>query len=262
MKNYLRPYGYPPESRCVTMPEDPSRTSADHEARLPQLSPEHRSLLTDLRDLLLEANTRVNLTAVRDASAVEKLHFEDSLAALAAEPALATAQAAADLGCGAGFPLFPLAIALPGCRWIGIESVGKKCAFIQETAVKLGLRNVEALNGRAEDFGKHQGGSLRGQLDIVTARAVGPVAALCECGLPLLQPNGTLLLFKTESALKELDGAESSLADLGGSVLPEFRYRLAGDEQDRVILRIRKTGTGSDRYPRPAGVPFKKPLFG
>jgi len=233
-------------------------------AQLPfveQLTSEQQAVLARLAHLLLAANERTNLTAVRTLPDVFKLHFADSLAALKSEPKLLNARSAADLGSGAGFPLFPLAVALPECQWTAIESANKKCTFIRQTAAQLGLMNVTVEHGRAEDLGRAKSGILRDHFDFVTARAVGAISALCECGLPLLRAGGSLLLFKTENALRELKGSENKLRELGGELLPSFSYRLDGDEQDRLILRILKTAATPNQFPRVAGMPFKKPLF-
>ncbi|MGI8904956.1 MAG: 16S rRNA (guanine(527)-N(7))-methyltransferase RsmG [Candidatus Sumerlaeaceae bacterium] len=210
-----------------------------------------------LSHLLLEGQKRLNLTAIKEPAAIKRLHFLDSLAGLEAFPELMTVTHAADVGSGAGFPLLPLAILTPGCHWIALESVAKKARFIEETAQALGLTNVEARPLRAEDAARTE---LRGSQDVVTARAVGPVASLCEVGLPLLKPGGTLLLYKTETALAETAALQSSIAELGGTALPAYRYRLEGDLQQRVILRLCKTAETPEKYPRAAGVPFKKPL--
>jgi 16S rRNA (guanine527-N7)-methyltransferase len=213
--------------------------------------------LVRLGCLLLDSNRAVNLTAIATAAGVALLHFADSLAALDAEPGIAGECTAADIGSGAGFPALPLAIACPAARWTTIESVAKKCRFIERAAGELGIPNVEVLWARAEDVGRSP---LRAAFDYATARAVGPVASLCEVGLPLLRRGGTLLLFKTEAALAEADAARASIAKLGGEAREPHQYRLRGDTQDRLILRIAKVGDTPAKYPRPAGTPFRQPL--
>ena len=207
--------------------------------------------------LLLEANRDVNLTAIATAAGVALLHFADSLAVLNAEPGIGGECAAADIGSGAGFPALPLAIACPSARWTAIESVAKKCRFIERAVRELGVPNVQVACARAEDAGR---GDLRGAFDYATARAVGAVASLCEVGLPLLRRGGLLLLYKTESALAEMETARNAIAQLGGEPRDPYRYRLAGDTQDRAILRIEKLRDTPAKYPRAAGTPFKQPL--
>ena len=201
----------------------------------------------------------MNLTAIKDPALIAKLHFVDSLAGLRAHPQLPVATSAVDIGSGAGFPLLPLALLAPGVSWTALESVAKKARFIEETARELDMTNVHAAPMRAEDAAR---GDMRESVDVVSARAVGPVAALCEVGLPLLKPGGLLMLYKTESSVAEAEALSNTLAILGGTQESPYHYRLEGDQQDRVILRIRKTGTCSDKYPRRGGVPFNKPLVG
>lgn len=210
-----------------------------------------------LTGLLIEAQGRLNLTAVREPEAMAVAHFADSLAGLRAEPMLRAARRAADIGPGGGFPVLPLATMLPECHWYAIESVAKKCRFIEEAARAMELRNVTAECLRAEEAGR---GPLRHSLDVVTARAVGPVASLVEVGLPLLRAGGRLLLYKTEAAQGEWQAALPVLGCLGARPLEEFRYRFPGDRQERIILRAELVRPVPEKYPRANGVPFKKPL--
>jgi len=215
------------------------------------------TVLARFAGLVLAANARMNLTAITEPERMAVAHFADSLAALDAAPAeLAVAGRAADVGSGAGFPLVPLAVAVPECAWTGIESVGKKAAFLAQAASDLALGHVTALALRAEEAGRDP--VLRGAFDLVTARAVGPAASLLEVGLPLLREGGLLLLWKTASDAGPLDAVA---ALLGGRMEPPHAYRFAGDRQDRLILRIRKVAATPAAYPRRVGVPFKRPLL-
>lgn len=214
---------------------------------------------TILLKRLLEIQGRLNVTAVKEPEGIAVAHFADSLAGLDAEPALGEARGAADIGPGGGFPILPLATLLPQCSWSAIESVAKKCRFIEESARAMGLRNVTGECERAEEAGR---GALRGRLDVVTARAVGPVASLIEVGMPLLREGGHLLFYKTEAALDEWRAAQPVLKMLGGKALPEYRYRFEGDRQERVILRAERVGPVPEKYPRATGLPFNKPLGG
>lgn len=223
-----------------------------------RLPAEARAQLAHFRELLLISAERVNVTAIRNPDDVEIQHFADSLAALAAEPFIRDLKDAADIGSGGGLPLIPLAIALPDSQWTAIESVGKKCTFITSAAGELGISSrVSAFWGRAEELAQ---GDRRESFDLATARAVGPVVALCEVGLPLLRLGGRLLLYKTASAEQEWHDAAAVLQELGGNPLPEFRYRLPGDRQDRIIFRAEKIAPTPAKYPRAPGIPFKRPL--
>lgn len=206
---------------------------------------------------LLEQRGKLNLTAIHDPAVIAVSHFADSLISLQAWPELRSSQAAADIGPGGGFPLLPLAAALPDCHWHGIESVGKKCRFLQQTAQLMGLQNVTMHSERAEEAGR---GPLRGALDLVTARAVGPVTSLLEVSLPLLRPGGIVILYKTEGSFPEWEQALPVFPILQARALDPYRYQFSGDRQGRVLLRAQLTAPVPDTYPRAAGIPFHKPL--
>ena len=99
-------------------------------------------------DLLDDWNTRMNLTAIRERPAQITKHILDSLTLV---PWL-RGKRVADIGSGAGFPGIPLAIALPGVHFALVESVGKKCRFLEYVRETLALDNVEVVQSRAEAY--------------------------------------------------------------------------------------------------------------
>jgi 16S rRNA (guanine527-N7)-methyltransferase len=210
-----------------------------------------------LMEFLIEQNRTTNLTAIRDPDSIALLHFADSLAPLGLVPGMRDARHAADLGSGAGFPALPLAIAMPGCRWHAVESIAKKSRFTEEAARRIPVPNLTAVCARAETYAH---GAARESLDIVTSRAVGPLASLCELGVPLLREGGALLLYKTAASREEADAARNAIALLGAGLAAEHVYRLPGDQQDRILFEIRRTGPVPDKYPRSGAIPFKRPL--
>ena len=79
----------------------------------------------------------------------------------------------ADLGSGGGFPGLVLAVALPESRVNLVESVGRKCVFLERAAAAAGLHNVRVAQARAEDW------PAQAELsDLVTARALAPLPVL------------------------------------------------------------------------------------
>lgn len=225
------------------------------------LTPAMHQQLVELILLVVAAQQRLNVTAIREPLAMVRYHGADSLGLLEALPTADSLPAgefrAADLGTGGGFPLLPLAIARPDITWIGIESINKKVAFVEETARALGLTNVQMRAERAEDAGRSE---LRGALDLATARAVGPIASLLEVALPLLKIGGRVALYKTQAARAEWEACSEILARLGGRDAGERVYSLAEDDQDRVIFLAEKVSETPEEYPRRSGVPFRKPL--
>lgn len=111
-----------------------------------------------------------------------------------------------DIGSGAGLPGIPLAIARPDLRITLVEPLLRRTVFLSEFIEDVGLE-VTVVRGRAEQSGviKEAGGA-----DVVTSRAVAPLAKLAHWSLPLLRDHGRMLALKGTSAAEELerDGAE------------------------------------------------------
>lgn len=111
-----------------------------------------------------------------------------------------------DIGSGAGLPGIPLAIARPDLRITLVEPLLRRTIFLSEFIEEAGL-DVTVVLGRAEQSGviKEAGGA-----DVVTSRAVAPLAKLAHWSLPLLRDHGRMLALKGTSAAEELerDGAE------------------------------------------------------
>ena len=129
-------------------------------------------------------------TTVRDPARVLDDHLADALVALEL-PQLRAASSIADLGSGAGVPGLPLAIALPGARVALVESNGRKHAFIERALLMCGIANAEAVHSRAESWT-----AGRERQDIVTARALAPLAVVAEYAAPLLRIGGALVVWR------------------------------------------------------------------
>ncbi len=204
-----------------------------------------------LCELLLEANEKVNLTAVRDPAGVAVLHFADSLTAL---PFIPEGARTVDVGCGGGFPSLPLAIARPDITVVALDSTEKKLRFVADAARELGLDNLTTLYARAEEAGRDP--LYRETFDCAVARAVAPLDILAEFCLPLVRAGGRFVAMKSRSADAELTLARPVIEKLGGGVPEVRRLTLlspdAGREYDlsRVILVSGKRGTTPPEYPR------------
>lgn len=148
-------------------------------------------------DLLLEWNEKFNLTAITKPEEVWTKHFLDSLTVLEALPK--SAKKIIDIGSGAGFPGLPLAIVRPDLDITLLEATGKKVKFFGAVIKGLGLKNVRALHGRAED---KIGAS---QYDVVLARAVALLPVLWNYAYPLLKKGGALVAMKKQGGSKEID---------------------------------------------------------
>jgi 16S rRNA (guanine527-N7)-methyltransferase len=107
-----------------------------------------------------------------------------------------------DLGSGAGLPGLVLAIARPDVRWVLIEPMERRVAWLDEQVAALGLANVEVLRARGEDWRE---GPV---LDAVTARAVSALRTLIPLAAPLVRSGGELILLKGANAANEIAAAE------------------------------------------------------
>lgn len=139
----------------------------------------------------------------------------------------------ADIGTGGGMPGLVLAIVRPDARFLLIEPMERRCAWLGEQADRLGLDNVEVRRGRAEEF--H--GAV--EADQVTARAVTALRKLVPLAAPLLRPGGELLLLKGSSVEAEIAAAEKQLRRFGvhGIAVEELGVGLLA-ETTRVFRAI------------------------
>ncbi|MDO4733409.1 MAG: 16S rRNA (guanine(527)-N(7))-methyltransferase RsmG [Bacillota bacterium] len=206
-------------------------------------------------ELVQEANSKFNLTAITEREQAVEKHYLDSLLALELLDSLPGE--ICDLGSGGGFPGLVLAIARPERPITLVEATEKKCVFLEECAAELGLSQLQVVNARAEEAGRDP--ALRERFPLVTARALAALNVLCEYGLPLLAEGGTLLAYKGAGWEEEVAAAANAL-DLLNAGLGESRlYQLPGGDQ-RCLLRVEKRGPCPEKYPRRPGMPTKRPL--
>ncbi len=157
------------------------------------------SAIERLRADLVEANRSTNLTRITDADEFWLLHLADSLAVgMAARELMSESLAVADVGCGAGFPMLPLAWANRALTVTGIDGRGRKIDFVRRQIERMGLTKCRALTGRARELAREP--EHAGCYDAVLLRAVGtPGKMLRECrALP--RPGGKIIFYTTPSA--------------------------------------------------------------
>ena len=211
------------------------------------------------RDLLLEANATLNLTAVRDSVEIERRHIDESLAALRALESAGMLPGGAkviDVGSGGGLPGIPLAIARPDLSVTLLEATGKKAAFLERAAKDLQLGNVRVLAARAEEAAHDP--AEREAYDLATARAVAPLATLLELTLPFVRVGGALGAMKGSRAEEEIAAAGVALRRCGGG--PPSIVPLTADAAGVRLLIIGKGAPTPPDLPRRPGMPAKRPL--
>ncbi len=219
-------------------------------ATIPNLTDEACDKFVAYYDLLVDWNTRMNLTAITEPEEVVKKHFYDSLAAL---PYLENGAKIADVGTGAGFPAIPLLIMNPTLKITLVDSLQKRITFLEEVLKTLGL-SAECVHARAEDFGRDP--KVRGAFDATVSRAVASLPVLLELTVPLLKTGGRTYCYKGDVS-EELKTAKSALHLLHctAETVP-----LASDYGARTLVICTKNAPTPSTYPRKAGLPAKKPL--
>lgn len=209
------------------------------------------------RDLVIDRNTKVNLTAITDPKDFEIKHFVDSILA-AAFSGFKDAGNVIDIGTGAGFPGLPLAICFPDKQFVLVDSLNKRIRIINEIIDILDINNAIALHGRAEDLANKA--EHRDKYDICVSRAVAELSVLAEYCLPFVRTGGFFGAYKTLEALKELQNSNKALKQLGGCYHVATKVNLNGVETNHQILWIKKVSRTPAKFPRKAGMPSKEPL--
>lgn len=207
--------------------------------------------------LILEWNEKVNLTAITERDEFVKKHFIDSLCCIPHEE-YKEAETVIDVGTGAGFPGMPLAIVSPDKKFLLIDSLNKRIKILNEIIDELGLKNVEAVHGRAEELARNK--LYREQFDICVSRAVSRLSVLSEYCLPFVKKGGWLAAYKGPDADREIEDAHSALGKLGGKVIEMKNTEMTQFGISHRIVYIQKTMNTPKVYPRKAGTPEKKPL--
>ncbi len=209
--------------------------------------------------LLLDWNSRVNLTAITEYSDVMRKHFLDSLC-LVQLSNLDTNKIhrVIDVGTGAGFPGIPLKIIFPDVQLVLLDSLNKRIKFLEALTDELGLKAVTAVHGRAEEYGRKK--EYREQFDLCVSRAVANLAVLSEYCIPLVRTNGDFVAYKSGKIQEELKNSQKAIELLGGRIQEKVDFPIPETDIARSLVHIKKIRATSGKYPRKNGVPGKTPL--
>jgi 16S rRNA (guanine527-N7)-methyltransferase len=214
--------------------------------------------IDQLVSAFLAENEKINLSALRTPEACRIGNVLDSLAFLDIVERIGEPKTLLDVGTGGGFPLLPLALALPQSRLSGMDSTGKKIDAIARIAQALGIGNVMLSKARAEDAGHDK--AHREQYDVATARALAATATLAELLSPFVKIGGHVVLWKSMHAGEEIAAAQNALKLCKLDLAFTHTYALPGDFGERQLLVLKKTGPLPRMYPRENGMPGKMPL--
>lgn len=196
--------------------------------------------------IILETNKTMNLTRITEPAEMAHKHFLDSLAP-ARLGLLPERGAVLDVGSGAGFPGIPLAILRPELEWTLLDAQRKKVDFITMCVDRLGITNVRALQGRAEELSRTQ--DFHGKFDIVASRAVASLSVLLELCTGFCRLGGKFLAYKGAETQAETEEAKEAAKALGMRLLGIYDAAVAG--QSHWIVAYEKIKEAPAKYPRP-----------
>lgn len=192
-------------------------------------------------------NSAYNLVNTNERDEIIVRHILDSLAATEQIKALACERAAplgkdavaiADIGSGGGLPGIPLAAALPQYNFVLVERMSKRCAFLENAAAILGLKNVAVKNLELEK-------TPAASFDIATFRAFRPLDnKMLKSLLAVIKPGGFLAAYKArrEKILEEMGAlgyAEQDYKTIPLTV-PFLTDTNSGDDRERNLVVISK----------------------
>ena len=125
-------------------------------------------------------------------------------------PLLVSGHRIVDIGSGAGLPGIPLAISRPDCEFVLVEPLERRSVYLAEIIAALELTNCQVVRARADEAIDRCGGA-----DVVTSRAVAPLAKLASWSAPLLRVGGQLLALKGSSAAEEITRDRAAVTATG-----------------------------------------------
>ena len=205
------------------------------------LSEEQTDTLCAFGAAVVRQNQVMNLTAITEPTQVAKLHLLDSLSVLSALDL--RGKKLIDVGCGAGFPGVPLAIACPEAQVTLLDSLGKRITWLKEILPQLGIQ-AECVTARAEEAV----GSCRESYDIATSRAVARLNILLELLAPYVKVGGAVVALKGSAAKEELGECGDAIKKLG--LRQEAFLEFPVDGASHALIVLRKVVPTPKAYPR------------
>ncbi len=221
------------------------------------LTPGQREQFERYYELLVERNKVMNLTGITDYDEVNLKHFTDSLTIVRLND-MSKIYSMIDVGTGAGFPGIPIKIVFPHIKTALLDSLNKRLKFLNEVIEELGLKEIETLHGRAEDYAKKQ--EYRDKFELCVSRAVANLSTLSEYCLPFVKNGGSFVSYKSGESDEEIRQSETAVSILGGKIVKIDKFMLPDTDIGRSLVKINKVKNTPGKYPRKAGVPAKEPL--
>lgn len=209
------------------------------------LSAHQQKQLLDYVAMIAKWNKVYNLTAIRDEGGMLTHHLLDSLAIISPLQKYLTglsgglqantskARRVLDVGAGAGLPGVVVAICCPDISVVCVDTVGKKAAFIQQTALALALPNLRGIHARVEQM---LPADVLGGFDVITSRAFATLSDFVGLTMGLFVPNtGVWMAMKAKTA-----DAESAGLPKGVVVFHVEQLHVPSLNEDRCLVWMRQ----------------------
>lgn len=214
-------------------------------------------MFSKYKEILKDWNERINITAITDDVEIDQKHFLDSLTAFRSD-LLEGNKKIIDIGTGGGFPGLPLKIANPDLDVELLDSLNKRIIFLNEVIKVLGLKNIVATHGRAEELSITP--DYRERFDICISRAVASLNTLCEYCIPFVKVGGYFISMKGPLVDEELELAKNAIKQLGGKLVSTKLVNIPESDISHTLIIIEKISHTPTKYPRSGGKPRKNPL--
>ena len=206
-----------------------------------ELPAETAETLCRFGQAVVKQNEVMNLTAITEPDQVARLHLLDSLSVL--KCADLKGKTLIDVGCGAGFPGVPLAIACPEANITLLDSLGKRMTWLETVLPELGVK-ARCVTARAEEAVA----SCRETYDFATSRAVARLNILLELTAPYVKVGGKVLAMKGAAAREELAEAGNAIKKLGLKLEEVKEFPMDGTTHAVIVLR--KVSPTPPQFPR------------
>ena len=209
------------------------------------------------KELLKEWNQKINITSITEDVEIDIKHFLDSLTPIETN-LINGKKSLIDIGTGGGFPGVPLKIYNEELEVTLLDSLNKRIIFLNEVIKELGLKNINAIHGRAEELGRK--GEYREQYDICISRAVASLDTLLEYCMPFVKKGGHFISMKGPEVDEELKDSQRAINLLGGKLIDTKIFTLPESDIRHSLIIIEKIRETPTKYPRAGGKPKSKPL--
>lgn len=222
-----------------------------------QLDEEKLNKLYDYKEILIEWNEKMNLTAITDDEEIIWKHFIDCIHTLRFIPDTSNV---IDIGTGAGLPGIVIAICNTNVQVTLVDALQKRITFLNEIIGKLKLNNVLTVHARAEDLCSEA--NYREKYDIVISRAVASLNVLMELTAPYTKVGGKCIYMKADKLDEEIKASQNAIKvlNLEQQEVYEYMLKVEDNTQNRKIAVYLKKEITPKKYARQYAKIKKTPL--